>query len=184
MLTLVLSNAEPPSEPLPETLLLDTARIAAIRADFARILNMLVIVNTIDITLVMSRLPDPERVAFLDRVATVLATDADALAENCDDLIAAIGPTGHAILLYQIASSVRPNHTVRLATTHHFPALCMHKISHRWGAADPLTGPPIPAPLAPLVDAAIARFDVLCAANHLLHTPTYDRLMRAAAGLA
>ena len=161
----------------PETLLMDLPRIALIGKDMRGILDILVAVNTADHALDMASFPQQNRTRFLDRLAQRLAEDtapsksrlcqlaAQLLAEDS----ARLDTAGQAILLYQLAYSARPNHTIRLDVTHLLPAALL-----RAPQEPPLIV--VPPPVGPLIQAALARFEVLRAANLRLHGAAYAAL--------
>jgi hypothetical protein len=155
---------------IPETLLLDLPRIALMRKEYARILDILVVIAVADHALTMAALPEPDRVLVLDNLAASVIMGenrASACAET------ALSGTGRAILLYQIADSARPNHTVRLSVAHCLPAIWASFLSRSPSEA-------VHPRVVPLIEKAIAELEVLCAANHLLHAHTYERLIREA----
>jgi hypothetical protein len=165
----------------PETLLMDLPRIALIGKDMRGILDILVAVNTADHALDMASFPQQNRTRFLDRLAQLLAEDqlADSARPNhtirqlAAQLLAEVSvrldPAGQAILLYQLADSARPNHTIRLAVAHLLPAALL-----RAPQEPPLIV--VPPPVGPLIQAALARFEVLRAANLRLHGAAYAAL--------
>jgi hypothetical protein len=171
-----------PDPHTPETLLMDLLRIALIGKDMRGILDILVAVNTADHALDMASFPQQKRTRFLDRLAQRLAEDtapsksrlcqlaAQLLAEDS----ARLDTAGQAILLYQLADSARPNHTIRLAVAHLLPAALL-----RAPQEPPLIV--VPPPVGPLIQAALARFEVLRAANLRLHGAAYAALQNSAA---
>ena len=165
MLGLITTQAQ-----VPETLLLDLPRIARMRREYAHTLDILVVIAVVDQALAMAALPEPDRIRFVDSLAASLI-----IGENISQAgTAQLSGTGRAILLYQIADSVRPNHTVRLAVAHCLPAIWASMLSRDTPA------PNVNLHVVPLIEKTLADLEVLCAANHLLHAHTYERCLRSA----
>ena len=161
ILKLISSPINPAT--FPETLILDLPRIAAMKKEYDRILDTLVIIKTATHAVDMAGAGNQ----VVDAIVAGLVGEVDwyeKIEEWINPLLegSGINTPGRAILLYQITDSRRPNHSARLVVAEQLPSMLL-------GGGE----------LGELAVSFLSKFEALCEANRLLHSTTYERLMRA-----
>ena len=152
-------------EELPETLLLDQARIAALKRDYTRILDSLAHVAVATDALTMARVAPADQGPLLELLCTPGAVGT-ARMPDIRPLLAAAGITGPGqdIIAYQIADSRRPNHTIRCVISNQLRITL-------------LTSPLELVDGIPTGQQFLAAFDTLRVSNYALHGQLYHCLI-------